>query len=178
MSDRNVSFDRLTPAERTRFKTLTSAPPLGWLTLALWVLLNAAFLCSDTLGVTGRIHLWVGMLVNSLVGYVAFSVVHDSIHRAVSAHTKLNDWIGQLAQEGAVDSAQLLDSTDAISCCSSGRANLRAWPCENTNGDFTHTFTLKPAAIRKPASRRARASRTYRRIGVVPSAVRRRRTMS
>jgi beta-carotene hydroxylase len=99
MSDRNVSFDRLTPAERTRFKTLTSAPPLGWLTLALWVLLNAAFLCSDTLGVTGRIPLWVGMLVNSLVGYVAFSVVHDSIHRAVSAHTKLNDWIGQLARK-------------------------------------------------------------------------------
>jgi fatty acid desaturase len=97
MSDRNVSFDQLTPEQRAQFKSLTNAPPMAWLTLSLWVLLNAAFLCSDTLGVTGRIPLWVGMLVNSVVGYVAFSVVHDSIHRAVSTNTKLNDWIGQLA---------------------------------------------------------------------------------
>jgi fatty acid desaturase len=97
MSDRNVSFDHLTQGQRAHFKSLTSAPPLAWLTFALWVLLNAAFLCSDVLGVTGRIPLWVGMLINSFVGYVAFSVVHDSIHRAISTHTKLNDWIGQLA---------------------------------------------------------------------------------
>jgi beta-carotene hydroxylase len=97
MSDRNISFDHLSQAQRAQFKSLTSTPPLAWLTLSLWLLLNAAFLCSDTLGVTGRIPLWVSMLINSFVGYVAFSVVHDSIHRAISTNTKLNDWIGQLA---------------------------------------------------------------------------------
>ena len=97
MSDRNISIDRLTPEQRARFKSLTSAPPMAWLTLSLWVVLNAAFFCSDFLGVTGRLPLWVGMLINSFVGYVAFSVVHDSIHRAISSNTRLNDWIGQLA---------------------------------------------------------------------------------
>jgi fatty acid desaturase len=97
MSDRNISFDHLTPAQRAHFKSLTSAPKVAWLTLSLWVVLNTAFLCSDFLGVTGRIPLWVGMLINSFVGYVAFSVVHDSIHRAISVNTRLNDWVGQLA---------------------------------------------------------------------------------
>jgi beta-carotene hydroxylase len=97
MSDRNISFDQLTPKQRADFKSLTSAPPMAWLTLSLWVVLNAAFFCSDFLGVTGRLPLWAGMLINSFVGYVAFSVVHDSIHRAISTNTKLNDWIGQLA---------------------------------------------------------------------------------
>jgi fatty acid desaturase len=97
MSDRNISFDHLTPEQRAEFKSLTSTPKIAWLTLAMWVTLNAAFLVSDTLGVSGRMPLWVGMLINSVVGYVAFSVVHDSIHRAVSTNIKVNDWIGQLA---------------------------------------------------------------------------------
>lgn len=97
MSDRTISFDHLTPTQKAHFKALTSAPKIAWLTLFLWVVLNVAFFCSDYLGVTHRIPLWVGMLINSFVGYVAFSVVHDSIHRAVSTNTKLNDWIGQMA---------------------------------------------------------------------------------
>jgi fatty acid desaturase len=63
----------------------------------MWVGLNAAFFSSYYLGGTGRVSLWMGTVMNSVVGYVAFSVVHDSLHRAVSTNTKLNDWIGQLA---------------------------------------------------------------------------------
>src|SRR5450755_3170152 len=97
MSDKALTFQHLTPKQKADFKSLTTAPPIAWLTLLMWIALNAAFITSDYLGVTGRMPLWLGMLLNSFVGYVAFSVVHDSIHRAVSANTKFNDWIGQLA---------------------------------------------------------------------------------
>jgi beta-carotene hydroxylase len=97
MSDRTISFDQLTPEQHAQFKLLTSAPRVAWLTVTMWVALNAAFFSSYYLGGTGRIPLWVGMLLNCVVGYVAFSVVHDSLHRAISTNTRLNDWIGQLA---------------------------------------------------------------------------------
>jgi fatty acid desaturase len=97
MSDRAVSFDHLTQEQRSRFKALTSTPRVAWITIAMWVGLNAAFFFSDYFGTTGRMPLWIGMILNSAVGYVAFSVVHDSIHRAVSVNTRFNDSVGQLA---------------------------------------------------------------------------------
>jgi beta-carotene hydroxylase len=97
MSDRTISFDGLTVDQRNQFKVLTSTPAIAWPTVAMWVGLTTAFLSCDILGSSGRMPLWLGMLVNSVVGYAAFSVVHDSLHRAISTNTKLNDWIGQLA---------------------------------------------------------------------------------
>ena len=69
----------------------------AWITIAIWISLNAAFFLSDHLRAMGRMPLWTGMAINSLVGCVAFSVVHDSIHRAFSSNTRFDDWIGQLA---------------------------------------------------------------------------------
>jgi fatty acid desaturase len=97
MSDRTISFDDFTSEQKAQFKSLTGAPKIAWLTLSLWILLNVAFFSSDFLGVSGRLSLWAGMLINSFVGYLAFSVVHDSVHRAVSTNTRINDYIGQLA---------------------------------------------------------------------------------
>jgi beta-carotene hydroxylase len=97
MSDRTISFEHLTPEQKARFKSLTSAPRLAWPALVMWVGLNVAFLCSYYFGGTGQIPLWAGMLINSVVGYAAFSVVHDSVHRSISSNTIVNDWTGQLA---------------------------------------------------------------------------------
>jgi fatty acid desaturase len=66
------------------------------------VALIASFLLSDVLGVTRMLPLWVCTLVNGVVGYVAFSVVHDSIHRSISTNVTLNDWVGRLALPLAV----------------------------------------------------------------------------
>lgn len=52
---------------------------------------------SDVLALTGVIPLWAGLIANSLLGYLAFSVAHDAIHRAVCRNTRVNDWIGQIA---------------------------------------------------------------------------------
>ena len=53
------------------------------------------YLSSYVLAGIGLVPLWVGMVVNSVIGYFAFSIVHDSIHRAISTSTRLNDFIGQ-----------------------------------------------------------------------------------
>lgn len=97
MSQPPVSIASLGPAQKARFQALTRAPALSWPTVALWLLVMTVYLGSDVLAVLGRIPLWAGMLANSLIGYLAFSVTHDSIHRAISTNVRLNDWIGQSA---------------------------------------------------------------------------------
>jgi fatty acid desaturase len=96
MSQSPISLSSLGPEEKARFQALTRAPALSWPTFALWLLVMTVYLGSDVLAVLGRIPLWAGMIANSLIGYLAFSVIHDSIHRAISTNTRLNDWIGQI----------------------------------------------------------------------------------
>lgn len=80
-----------------RFKALTRTPALSWPTVAIWALVIGSYVTSDVLAVLGLIPLWAGMLINSVVGYYAFTVVHDAIHRAISTNVKLNDFFGQTA---------------------------------------------------------------------------------
>jgi len=96
MSKAIVSLDKLDAGSRARFKELTQAPRLAWPTMVMWILLTASFLSVYALCGTGHAPLWVGTLCNTVVGYLAFSVAHDSIHRSISTRTKLNDTIGQL----------------------------------------------------------------------------------
>ena len=76
---------------------MTVAPAIAWPTVALWVVVLAAYFGTDVLAVMGLLPLWQGMLINSVVGYFAFSVVHDSLHRAISTHQRRNDFLGQTA---------------------------------------------------------------------------------
>jgi len=66
MSDRTISFDGLTVDQMSQFKVLTSTPTIAWPTVAMWVGLTTAFLSCDILGASGRMPLWLGMLVNSV----------------------------------------------------------------------------------------------------------------
>lgn len=76
---------------------MTAAPAIAWPTVALWAFVLATYIGTDVLAVKGVLRLWEGMLINSIVGYFAFSVVHDSIHRAISKNERLNDFLGQTA---------------------------------------------------------------------------------
>ena len=96
MSKSVVSLETLTPHQLARFKALTRAPRLAWPTLVLWVLLTASYLSVYVLCGAGYWPLWLGTVLNTVVGYVAFSVAHDAIHRSISTDTRLNDIIGQL----------------------------------------------------------------------------------
>ncbi|MGH8460386.1 MAG: fatty acid desaturase family protein [Stenotrophobium sp.] len=97
MNHSTVFITGLSPDCKVRFQKLTRAPALSWPTFILWIIVTGVYVGSDVLAVRGDIPLWLGMIVNSLIGYLAFSVVHDSIHRAISTHTRVNDWIGQCA---------------------------------------------------------------------------------
>lgn len=96
MNARVLSLDSLEPERIKRFKVLTRAPRIAWPTVTMWLVLTLTFVGSYWLCGSGVLPLWVGLLVNTAVGYVAFSVAHDCIHRAISTNTRLNDAIGQL----------------------------------------------------------------------------------
>jgi beta-carotene hydroxylase len=82
---------------KTSLKALTHAPALAWPTVAVFVSAVSVMACCDTLALRGLLPLWAACLLNSLAGYSLFSVVHDSIHRAVSSNSRLNDWFGRIA---------------------------------------------------------------------------------
>ena len=95
MSTAPVSLSGLSPEQKAEFTRLTQAPAYAWPTIRLWVVVVGVYLSSYALAGIGLIPLWVGMVINSLIGYFAFSIVHDSIHRAISTNARLNDFIGQ-----------------------------------------------------------------------------------
>lgn len=97
MSLSPVSLTELTPAQRDRLRALTSTPSVAWPTVILWVLVVGIYVSTYVLAFAELLPLWTGMIVNSVIGYLAFSIVHDSIHRTISSNTRLNDWIGQSA---------------------------------------------------------------------------------
>ncbi len=92
-----VDLNLLSPQDQARFKSLTATPGLSRPVLLLWLMVLGAYVMSWVGGLAGWLPLWAGMLINSVAGYYAFSIAHDSIHRAVSRNTRLNDAIGQSA---------------------------------------------------------------------------------
>jgi len=86
----------LSPERQARLQALTRTPPLAWPTFLMWVVITLGTALTDYLAVTRAIPLWTGTLLNSLFGYLAFSVGHDAIHGSLSRQRRLNDWVGQL----------------------------------------------------------------------------------
>jgi len=87
----------LEPAQAARLKTLTMPPAIAWPTVLTWLVMTGVYVASIVLAVNGVIPLWTGLLINGTIGYLTFTVVHDSLHRSISTNTRLNDVIGQSA---------------------------------------------------------------------------------
>lgn len=87
----------LDSTRRRELDAITRMHATAWPTVALCVILVTGVATTDVLALTGVIPLWAGLIANSLLGYLAFSVAHDAIHRAVCRNTRVNDWIGQIA---------------------------------------------------------------------------------
>lgn len=96
MSTLRLPLERLSPADRAELKRLTHTHGIAWPTVALWALLTLTYAAVYSTAALGWLPLWVGLILNTLVGYVAFSVAHDGIHRAIADHRGLNDAIAQL----------------------------------------------------------------------------------
>ncbi|MDR3419356.1 MAG: fatty acid desaturase [Nevskia sp.] len=91
-----IQYAQLPAPVRAEVQRLSRAPAVAWPTLLLGLCCIAGYLASDWLGWTRVIPLWAAALVNGVMGYCAFSVIHDSIHRAVSTRVRLNDWAARL----------------------------------------------------------------------------------
>lgn len=95
MSNRASASAGLSAAQRRELERLTHRAAVAWPTVAVWVAVLGTFIVSDVVSVMGIIPLWGGMLINSLVGYYAFTVVHDGVHFAICRNKRVNDWIAQ-----------------------------------------------------------------------------------
>ncbi len=78
-------------------KPTISVPIVAWPTVLLALINTAAYIEAMTLAVTGAIPLWVGLVCNTVFAYVAYTALHESVHRNVSrSRPRLNTFVGML----------------------------------------------------------------------------------
>jgi fatty acid desaturase len=69
------------------------SPAFAWPTLALAIALVGGFIVVTWAGITGRIPLWLGGIINTLVLYAIYTPLHDAIHSAIVPRRKGLRWI-------------------------------------------------------------------------------------
>ena len=77
-------------------RSLIAAPALAIPTTLLFLACLGGLAAVSALAIQGTFPLWVGTLLNGLVVYFFFSVVHDSSHGAISKHRLLNETLGRI----------------------------------------------------------------------------------
>ena len=82
--------------DKQRLKSLTVAPPVAWVTVLGTIFLFVAYVGTIGLRSIGYLPLWIACIINSVIGFFAFTPVHEGIHRAISKNERLNDFICQL----------------------------------------------------------------------------------
>jgi beta-carotene hydroxylase len=81
------------PAEVRR---LIAAPALAIPTVLLFFACLSGLAAVSYLALQGAVPLWAGTLLNGIVVFYFFSVVHDSSHGAISKYRLLNDTLGRI----------------------------------------------------------------------------------
>lgn len=92
-----LTLDHLSEEQRRELKRLTARPAISWPTVLQWFVVVGITLANYSLAVLGLYPLWVGTVINTVMGYMGFSILHDAIHRSISSNVRLNDWLGQSA---------------------------------------------------------------------------------
>lgn len=72
-------------------------PTLAWPTVALFLAGAVAFVASTAAYLVGSVPTWVPILVNAVVSFTMFTVVHDAVHYAISSTRWVNGLVGRLA---------------------------------------------------------------------------------
>lgn len=78
------------------FQTLTRPPAVAWPTVALFFACMGGLALSCWWAVSGGQPYWTATLINGVITYFLFSVVHDSAHGAISRHKWLNELLGHV----------------------------------------------------------------------------------
>ena len=92
-----IPLEDIPSDRRAQLKQLRAAPKVGWPTIALCAVLVCSYVATIWAGVSNLLPLWAGMVINSLIFYYAFTVIHDSLHRSISRNSRLNDVVGHIA---------------------------------------------------------------------------------
>lgn len=91
-----INLADLDADRKAKLALLTKAPVLSKPSVIMCAVLVTTYIAVYIFGFAGILPLWLGMISNAVVGYLAFSVAHDAIHRAISSDPTLNDRIGQI----------------------------------------------------------------------------------
>ena len=81
-------------AQRELFRSYKAAPTLAVPTVLLFLAVIAGISTTWYNALNGNLSLWVGCLINGVLSYGLFSIIHDSSHRAISSNRWINDGIG------------------------------------------------------------------------------------
>lgn len=84
----------------TLLKSYQQKPYIAYPTVIVAVIAVFTFYLNIVLGIFGEISLLYGCLINCVAGYVLFSPIHDSLHRAVSRNAKLNEFVAYFTVNG------------------------------------------------------------------------------
>lgn len=84
------------PQEERAFRDLTTSPRIAIPTVLLFFVCMAGLAIVTSLSLSGVLLLWQGAILNGLVVYFLFSVVHDSSHGAISKNKFVNDIFGHI----------------------------------------------------------------------------------
>lgn len=79
------------------FKALLRRPTVAWPTIIWFAVTLMGWVLSTVAGCAHWWPLWLSVVVNSLMVFSFFTVIHDSSHRAISANSKLNDLLGGIS---------------------------------------------------------------------------------
>ncbi len=81
---------------------LKVSPKIAWPTVTLMILAHGANILSWVMVLNDLWPAWVGLIINSIGGYIMFTPAHEAIHRAAAQKSEHNDLILSIATFVAV----------------------------------------------------------------------------
>ncbi len=88
-----MSIESTSPSEQA-FQECLKAPKLAIPTTIMFVFIMAGIISTWFYAMNGAIPMWAGSIINGLLSYGLFSVIHDSAHKSLSSNSWLNEGIG------------------------------------------------------------------------------------
>ena len=78
------------------FQDCLKSPVLAIPTTLMFLFILPSIVLTWVYATNGTITMWQGAIINGLLTYGLFSVIHDSAHRSLSRYSWLNEWIGYI----------------------------------------------------------------------------------
>jgi ring-1,2-phenylacetyl-CoA epoxidase subunit PaaE len=83
--------------QTSEFKQLLHRPSVAWPTYIWFVVTLAAWVTSTYVGIRGDLPVIFCVLINAAAVFAFFTVIHDSVHRAISHNQFFNDLLGSIS---------------------------------------------------------------------------------